>query len=397
MTGEHQILDPISDAELARRWALVREAMARRGLQALVMQATNDWLGGYVKYFTDIPANNGYPRTVIFHANRPMTIVEMGPFEGRKRLGGEDPMHRGVEDILQTPSFPSIAYTIPYDGDLVAQELTRAGYRSVGLVNPGAFLHGFLGRIQAASPEPTWSDATDLVDAIKAVKSEEEQELVRRAARLQDEVFARVARRIEPGMRDIDVTTFAQSVAQELGSEQGIFLGASARLGVRSPFLGRHFQGRTLQSGDHLSLLIEVNGPGGMYTELARTLVLGKAPTRLLDAFASVVEAQRHTLDLLKPGVLCRDVAAAHNDWMTARGLPAEMRLYAHGQGYDMVERPIIRADEPMRISAGMNMAVHPGFETPEFFAVVCDNYLIHADGGSEALHLTDKTVFQID
>ncbi len=62
---------------------------------------------------------------------------------------------------------------------------------------------------------------------------------------------------------------------------------------------------------------------------------------------------------------------------MRSRGLPPELRLYAHGQGYDLVERPLIRADETMTIEENMNFAVHPGYETPSIFAVICDNYLI--------------------
>ena len=66
--------NPISDSELNRRWKAVRAGMAERGIDALVMQNNNDWLGGYVKWFTDFPAYNGYPRTVIFHAADAMTV-----------------------------------------------------------------------------------------------------------------------------------------------------------------------------------------------------------------------------------------------------------------------------------------------------------------------------------
>jgi hypothetical protein len=52
-------------------------------------------------------------------------------------------------------------------------------------------------------------------------------------------------------------------------------------------------------------------------------------------------------------------------------GLPPELRLYAHGQGYDIVERPLIRRDETMAIETGMNLAVHPGYETASIFAVL--------------------------
>ena len=47
---------------------------------------------------------------------------------------------------------------------------------------------------------------------------------------------------------------------------------------------------------------------------------------------------------------------------MTRHGAPPELRLYGHSQGYDLVERPLLRDDETMPLAANMNMAVHPGF-----------------------------------
>ncbi len=55
----------ISIQELERRWRLVREHMTEHGLDALIAQTARDFTGGYVKWFTDIPAY--YPRTVVFH------------------------------------------------------------------------------------------------------------------------------------------------------------------------------------------------------------------------------------------------------------------------------------------------------------------------------------------
>jgi Xaa-Pro aminopeptidase len=192
------------------------------------------------------------------------------------------------------------------------------------------------------------------------------------------------------------VTSHAQHVAQKLGSEQGIFLGASAKIGVRSGFMGRHFQNRTLEAGDHLSLLIEINGPGGFYTEIARTICLGKASQELLDGFAAVKAAQDHTLALIRPGMPAREIAEAHDTYMIAHDMPPEIRLYSHGQGYDMVERPLIRRDETMSIAEGMNLAVHPGFETDAIFAVICDNYLVGAHGPGPCLHATPKKIFEV-
>lgn len=391
-----RILTPISDQELERRWTAARREMRDRGIDALVMQATNDWLGGCVKWFTDMPANNGYPRSVVFYADEPMTVVEMGPFGARHPLDGRDPVHRGVGERLLTPSFPSIAYTHDYDAQLAVDALRRRPHRTVGLLAEGAMPHAFVARVKAALTSSSFVDATEFIDRIKAIKSPEEVALIRRTAAMQDAVFAKVLEYTRPGCRDVDVTALAQYEGQLLGSEQGIFLGGSSPTGQRSPFVPRSMQGRTLREGDQLSLLIENNGPGGFYAEIARTIVLGRASSELTDGFEAVKQAQAHTLSVMRPGTPCRDIAAAHDGFMKQRGLPAELRLYAHGQGYDMVERPLIRRDETMTLEAGMCLAVHPGYETPSLFAVICDNYLMGASGPSECLHHTPKKVFEI-
>lgn len=394
MTAPHErILTRISDGELERRWTAVRAQMREHSVDAIVMQNASDWVGGYVRWFTDFPATNGYPRTVIFHVNEPMTVVEMGPFDSVRELGGRDSLHRGVGQVLCSPSFVSVGPSHSYDADLVVGELKRRSCKTVGLLAPGMLPHALVSRLGS---DVKLIDATDWVDTIKAVKSAEEIALIRRCAAMQDAVFARVLQVIKPGLRDLDVTAAAQAEGQRLGSEQGIFLGASARLGVRSPFAPRLMQGRTLEKGDHLSLLIENNGPGGFYTEIARTIVLGKASAELKDGFSAVKAAQEYTLSLMKPGAKPAEIHAAHNAYMKERGLPPETRLYAHSQGYDMVERPLIRQDEPMPLAENMNFAVHPGYETESIFAVICDNYLITATGVSPCLHQTAKQVFEV-
>ncbi len=391
-----RLLNPISDAELQRRWAALREAMAQRAVSALVVQSNNDWLGGYAKWLTDHPATNGYPKSVIFHADDFMTVIDMGPRGGRRRLGGNDEVHRGVGEIVTTPAFTSVAYTDEYQAELVAAELTRRGCRTVGIAGGGAMPHKFVTRIERELSHATLVDLTEELDRLKAIKSPEEIAAIRAAAAMQDEIFARLLHKVKPGMRDTDITALAQYEGRLLGSEQGLFLGTSAPLGQRSGFADRYQQGRTLEPGDHFTILIENNGPGGFYTELARTMVFGNASQELRDGFDAMKAAQDYTLSLIKPGAACRDIAAAHDDYMRAHGFPAELRLYCHGQGYDLVERPLVRADETMALAEGMNLAVHPGYETDSIFAVVCDNYLVEAAGPSECLHKTEKKVFEL-
>ena len=95
MTTE-RVATRVSDAEMTRRWDAVRKLMKERGIQALVAYHTEDWLGGHARWFTDIPTHNGYGRTVVFHADDLMTVVEQGKFGARRARAGKDIYHRGV-------------------------------------------------------------------------------------------------------------------------------------------------------------------------------------------------------------------------------------------------------------------------------------------------------------
>ncbi len=88
---------PISTAELQRRWAAVRAVMEREKIDVLLMQNNNDHMGGYVKYFTDLPATNGYPLTVVFPRDDLMTLVSQGQFGGfNNPTANGDGVNRGV-------------------------------------------------------------------------------------------------------------------------------------------------------------------------------------------------------------------------------------------------------------------------------------------------------------
>jgi Xaa-Pro aminopeptidase len=141
--------------------------------------------------------------------------------------------------------------------------------------------------------------------------------------------------------------------------------------------------------------MIEVNGPGGMYAELARTFCLGEPSPELLKIWEDNVEAQKLTASLLKPGAVPGDILKANNDYMAAKGYIPEGRLFAHGQGYDLVERPAIRTDETMVLKANMNIAVHPRILTDKAYTFCCDNYLITENGG-ERLHQVPLKIFTV-
>ncbi len=172
---------PISTAELERRWALVRKGMEERGIDVLVMQNNNDFMGGYVKYLTDLPATNGYPVTLIFPKDDGMTMIGQGPFGHDKPVPLEgNGMLRGVKRQLGVPSYHTAHYTGDYDAELAVKALAPYKGAKVGLLATASIPHMLVEYLKKNAPtNEDFVNASDFVDDIRAIKSQEEIELMR--------------------------------------------------------------------------------------------------------------------------------------------------------------------------------------------------------------------------
>lgn len=388
---KERIVASISTAELERRWKAAREMMRDRKIDFLLMRQDEEYYGGYVRWFTDIAARHSYPFTVILPVDDQMTTIASSPPDQPRP---PEWAVRGVKKRLGAPYYPSLHYTSTYDAELAVGVLKEKKGATIGIVGKLSLHVPFYEYLTHHLPGATFVDVTDPIDYLKAIKSPEEIEMIKGTAQLQDAALDYVRQKIKPGLRDLDILAEADYVSTKLGSTRLQVLISSYYPGEQPMgFQGRHYMNRVLRGGDHVVVLLEGNGPGGFYTEIARVFSLGEPPQEAKDMYAHVLEAQELTLKMLKPGANPKDIWDANNEFLQKKGSGPEGRLYAHGEGYELVERPAIRYDEPMKIQAGMNIAVHPVGKTKRVWTTVCDNYLVTETGVSPCLHKTPKDI----
>jgi len=397
MNDEAKIRIPriISDSELNRRWGAVREAMRERDLDFLIIQNCTDYLGGYVKWFTDMPALHNYPVTVIFPREEEMTTIWSGPQPPSEPYPPAWCL-RGVKKRISMPFIPSLGYTNTFDAEKAVEVLADYKNCRIGLVGMGFISAAFYKYVTEHLKGAIFEDATELVDAIKCVKSEEEINYIKETCEMQDAAFEYALTRIEPGKRDYQVYGDVRQKCIDMGSEQQLVMVGSAPSDQTGAMFYEHFGNRIIQEGDTFTLLIESNGPSGFYGHLARIVCLGNIPTALGDQFELAKQAQKVSLDLLKPGADPSEIWDTNNDFMRSIGHPEETRIYAHGQGYDLVERPCLDPYETMKIKANMNISVHPSVVSQKAFAFVCENFIVKETGVAECIHKTPKQIFKI-
>ena len=114
----------ISTQELERRWKAVRQVMKEKKLDFLITQCSTDFLGGYIRWLTDIPTTNNYTATLIFPREEEMTTIWHGP------QPPADPapaawVARGIKQRLSMPALPSLEYSTLWQAEKAVEVLSK--------------------------------------------------------------------------------------------------------------------------------------------------------------------------------------------------------------------------------------------------------------------------------
>jgi Xaa-Pro aminopeptidase len=379
----------ISDQELQRRWQAVRQGMKERNLDFLIFQGNMASLPGYIRWFTDLSINDSYISTVVFPREDDMVTIWHG---GRPPSEPRPPKNivRGVKKRISVPIIQSLSYSTTFDAEKVVEELATFKGCRIGFVGMGIIAASFYKYVIEHLTNAKFEDATDLVDNIKAIKSEEEISFIRETCRLEDEIFEHVLTLVKPGCVDTKIRIDVINYCLQLGVVETNIMVNSGPPGVPT-----RPGPRVLENGDMFTILVETDSPTAYWGEMARTICLGKIAPEVQEQFEVAKEAQKMTVEMLKPGVSPKELFDANNGFLRKKGYAEETRIYAHGQGYDIVERPSLVAEDAMKIQNNMFFAIHPSATSAKGRMGICDNFLVKS-GKNDRITKTPQKIFVV-
>ena len=188
------------------------------------------------------------------------------------------------------------------------------------------------------------TDASTLIDRLRAVKSPREIEYARQAAALADDAWDEAVRLGRPGAFEGDILAAMQGAVFRGGGDYAgneFIIGSGA-----GALLCRYFTGRRhLDPEDQLTL--EFAGACRRYhAAMMRTLLTGRAHPEHVSMHAACADALRACMEAIRPGRPMGEVFAAHARVMGAAGL-REHRMNACGYGMGAVYNPLW-VDPPM-------------------------------------------------
>ena len=311
--------------EYAARQAMARAALQAQGLDALLMFAPEShyWLTGY--------------DTFGFAMFQCMVLTARGDLHLLTRMPDlRQAQHTSTLTDAQIHIWQDVEGADP------ASDLARllsdlgvsgpTGYESdtVGLTDRnGRMVHRAL---------PGLTDASDLIRALRRVKSPAEIDMHRRAAELSDNALDHAIALARPGAYEGDILAAMQGAVFQGG---GDYAGNEFIIGSGpGALLCRYFSGRRhLDATDQLTL--EWSGAYARYhAAMMRTILIGSASDHHLRMHAAAVEALEACEAAIRPGRPMGDVYDAHARVFDAHGL-SHARLRACGYGMGAVFNPI--------------------------------------------------------
>ncbi|MCA3572651.1 MAG: aminopeptidase P family protein [Aestuariivirga sp.] len=249
--------------------------------------------------------------------------------------------------------------------------------RRLGIENQSYGLTHFNGKQvdSALSGFVKLSDASDLVNMIRVVKSPAELRYVRKAGELGDAALKAAIRKTKPGADEGEILAAQQAAVFAGGGDypaNEFIIGSG-----KDALLCRYKSGRR-KLGKRDQLTLEWAGVYRHYhAAFMRTVIIGKPTTQHLAMDLACREALAAVEEQLVPGRTAGDVFAAHARVMDAHGMkPHRLNACGYSLGAKFtpswMDNPMFYKDNPVVIGPGMVFFAHMILMNSEAGAAFC-------------------------
>lgn len=360
-----------SPTELDRRRRALAEVMERAGVDDLLLYGHNR-TGTAVQWISEWPVTQ--EAALLFRPGETdvLLVQHYNHLPNARRIAtGADVRWGGVSTI-----------------EAVAQLLVERNNRRLGVIGPlGWKAHA--GLAEGRSVVGLDAEYTSL----RLIKSDEEIERLRHAARLSDAAVTAVATGIEPGMDERALAALAESAYLAEGATNHIHYFAVTSMGDPTMCVPAQFlSDRRIRSGDILFCEVSANY-WGYAGQVLRTFTVDADPEPLFVELHDTAEAAFTTItSAIRPGAHARDLVEA-SAVIEERGFTIyDDLVHGYGGGYlPPVLGSASRAHRPipdMTLAEGMALVVQPNVITPDERAGVQVGELgIVTGSGWQSLH----------
>jgi Xaa-Pro dipeptidase len=322
---------PLSISERDRRYGLIREALMERGIGAVIVTGTQlVYLSGGIpgEQFGVLPAEAGEPFTEMLEwrhlSDIPKSVV----------LEAQD----WITDLRSGRNPGSVVERLK---ELKLEEGT------VGFAGP--FSQQAAGFIKKALPSLTLVDASDILNNVRTIKSDEELDLIDRANHIFNAAVEAVHAKGKPGMLGSDLMHIGISAMWDAGGDlDSTFSINFGEVPAQNPVLASICLNKPIKEGEIATMTAHSH-----YQHYAghsdQEIAFGDPNPRHAAMFESVKKVRAAVLSVVRAGATQRDLVDAYRAACGDSGFQTSDHSQIHQYGLDVPEFPGVayRIDDP--------------------------------------------------
>jgi Xaa-Pro aminopeptidase len=221
------------------------------------------------------------------------------------------------------------------------------------------------------------------------VKTQEEIDALRRAARAGSAVFAQTLPLLRVGVTERFIAAQMEAFAEALtgyGTYGGLAFPAIIASGPNGADPHAEPTDRAFEPGDFVTIDFGVI-IDGYCSDMTRTFLLGEPTEKQHEIYGSVLRAQEAGLSAARGNIISKDLDRVCRQIIEADGY-GEYFIHStgHGIGTEVHEDPRIAKDKETLLEAGMAITIEPGIYLKDWGGVRIEDTVILTPDGCEVI-----------
>ena len=235
-----------------------------------------------------------------------------------------------------------------------------------------------------------------LVEALRAVKDDEELAAIRKAAEITSAAYERLAEERFTGQTERELAWRLESLFHELGAAGPAFesIVAAGANGARP-----HSRPTDAAIEPGTTVVVDAGAQvDGYCADCTRTFATGPLPDQLREAYAVCLQGQEAGLDAVRAGTTGVDADTEARAVIVDAGFGEEFgHGLGHGVGIDVHEAPRLSRESTDTLAAGNVVTVEPGIYFGGVGGIRIEDLVVVTDGQPEILTSFTKELVAVD